>query len=428
MLSSTVRRRDPGEELRIGARFEACLLPATHPLLLLHWFVCTSGIGTALVLAILTWRGLTRAPPTVPSAQPPITVLRPFDGLDPNDRANLAILLRSSWAGPCQVLLCTDERNHEGIAIAQEAILTAQAEGVSDLDAALCLSAQGEEPPSPNRKVWHLQRGLDLARHEILVQSDSSSRPDPAVIASAVGVLLADPTLAVSWVSYVVRPGPGIGTLLSRITLGGTGISFAVVDAVCLALGERPLLAGGLVAMRRSAVEDIGGFAPFGDFLAEDMAMARAFARKGWGVRRAPGQVQRCLDGEGLADHFARLRRWNTTMLVMGVTGRYQYPLAHCPLALAAITLPLAILGAPQDAVASSLLLAALLLVRILWSTWVLVWVNHQPTQPALLWAIPFNEGVMFVAWASALVNRTVRWRGRELRILPGGEVKPPGA
>lgn len=104
--------------------------------------------------------------------------------------------------------------------------------------------------------------------------------------------------------------------------------------------------------------------------------------------------------------------------------GRFHYPLAHAPLAISILSLPLAIAGAPQDLGTALLLSAGLLLSRIAWSGWALARAGREPASPSLLWEVPLNEGVMLVAWVAALFARTMRWRSQRFRLLPGGRVE----
>ena len=397
-----------------------------HPLLLLHWIVCTGGVGASLVLGFVMARALRRrsAPPRL-VMPPPLTILKPFDGLDPELERNFEATVTVPWPAGKQVLFCTDRDNAEGLEVARR--VAARAEQLPGVEVELVLNEPGEGPPSGSRKIWHLQRGLGRARHDVLVLSDSTTRLDEAALGSVVSSLLAEQELGATWVSYTVQRGRGLGALLARIAFTATGFSFAVVDAARRRWGGPPLLLGGLVAIRRQALDAIGGFTPFGDHLTEDLPMAVALVREGWSIQRAPGLVERCLHGEGLGAHLARIRRWNVAMLAFGAPGRLHYPLAQTPLALSLVTLPLAIAGAPEDLGTALILSGVLVVVRLVWSVWILARANRSPPSLSLLWGVPLNEAVMLVAFISALFARTIRWRGQRFRLLPGGRVERIG-
>ncbi len=398
-------------------------LASLHPLLLLHWIVCTAGVGATAVLWLVVAGALRRrvAPPRLVSV-PPVSILKPFDGVDPQLERNFEETLTALWPAPRQVLFCTARDNAEGIEVARRVIdRAADLEGV---EAELLLSAEGEAPPGASRKTWHLQRGLERARHDVLILSDSTTRPDGAALRSVVEALEASPQVGAAWVSYTVQRGRGLGARLARVAFVATAFSFVVVDAVRSRWGGPPLLVGGLVAIRRRALDAIGGFTPFGDYLTEDLPMARELAATGWEVRRAPGLVERCLDGEGIGAHFARLRRWNAAMMAFGEKGRVHYPLAQTPLAVSLVTLPLALAFASEDVSTALILSAALLAIRLGWSAWVAARANRRSPSLSLLWAVPLNEVVMLAAFTSALFARTQRWRDQRFRLLPGGRVE----
>ena len=394
-----------------------------HPLLLLHWIVCTGGVGATIVLWFVVAGALRRraAPPRLVSP-PPLTILKPFDGLDPQLERNFEATVAVPWPAEVQVLFCTDRDNSAGIEVARRA--AAGAEGLPTVEAEVLLNEPGEAPPGASRKTWHLQRGLARARYDVLILSDSTTRLDEVALRHAVATLAAEPSLGAAWVSYTVQRGRGLGALLARVAFTATAFSFAVVDAVRSRRGGPPLLVGGLVAIRRSALEAIGGFEPFGDYITEDLPMARALVEAGHGIRRAPGLVERCLEGEGVAAHFSRLRRWNAAMMAFGEPGRVHYPLAQTPLALSAVTLPLALIAASEDWSTAAILSAVLLATRLVWSFWILARANRRPPSLSLLWGVPLNEGVMLAAFVSALFARTQRWRGQRFRLLRGGRVQ----
>lgn len=394
-----------------------------HPLLLLHWIVCTAGVGASLVLGLVVAGALRRriAPPRLASP-PALTILKPFDGLDPELERNFEAVVAVPWPAELQVLFCTDRRNQEGIEVARR--IVARAARLPGVEAELLLSEPGEEPPGASRKTWHLERALARACHPVLVLSDSTTRIDEAALRSAVATLAAEPAVGATWVSYTVQRGRGLGTTLARIAFTATAFSFAVVDAVRARWGGPPLLVGGLVAIRREALDAVGGFEAFGDYLTEDLPMAQALADAGWGIARAPGLVERCLDGEGIGAHFGRLRRWNVAMMAFGEPGRLHYPLAQAPLALSLLTLPLAIVGAPEDLSTALVLQAVLVVSRLTWSAWILARANRRPPSLSLFWGVPLNEVVMLAAFVSALFARTQRWRDQRFRLLRGGRVE----
>ena len=110
-------------------------------------------------------------------------------------------------------------------------------------------------------------------------------------------------------------------------------------------------------------------------------------------------------------------------MIAMRSPMLVHYPPAQLAVALFLLTLGPAIAQVPDHAPLLGVATASLFAAR-----WVLAGVLATTTAPArsvrdVLWLLPLLEASMLVGFAQALVRPRVNWRGRELRVGPGGRV-----
>ena len=121
-----------------------------HPLLLLHWVVCTGGIGASLVLGLVVAGALRRRrAPARLASPPPLTILKPFDGVDPDLERNFEATAAVPWPAGKQVLFCTDRQNAEGIEVARRVV--ALADGLPESPTSN--DAEGSKGDSPCTKA-----------------------------------------------------------------------------------------------------------------------------------------------------------------------------------------------------------------------------------------------------------------------------------
>ncbi len=390
-----------------------------YPLVFLHWMVCMTGAASAVLLAVVGWWSRPR-PAAAPDRWPPVTILKPFDGVEPGLAENFASTLTVPYPAARQVLFCTDRCNHEGIEI------------VRGLDPAACADAavsvqlllpEEDEPPPTNRKIWHLERGVAAAEHEVIVWSDSSTTLQGDVLTALVGALLGGERCGLSWAISVSAGRGGLGARLGRIAFGASALNFGLIAAAHRLLRRPPFVTGALVAMRRAALDSLGGLGRYADVLAEDIAVGRDLAERDWTARRSACPVVQQPGDGSIRALYGRLLRWNVAMWRARDPLRWHYPLVVCPLAWLPLSWPLALLVYPQWAQSLCVIAVLLLLIRGLFSLFVLVVVSGQRPTLDVVWAPFLVEPMMLAAYVHGRFTRRVHWRGQELRVASDGRI-----
>jgi ceramide glucosyltransferase len=298
---------------------------------------------------------------------------------------------------------------------------------------AWALAAQAEDGARPaiaragiDEKITHPSRDLanpkvaQLAAVEahidasctFIVVADSDVLLAPGTLAALVAPLRADANTAVVWAPPVEVGTPRtVGDRLSQAVLAGSLHAFPLLG---------PLDPGGLVgklfAIRRSDLEALGGFAALGNFLGEDMELARRLRAAGKRVQIAPFIAEAFPEGRSVAAVVARYARWIAVIRLQRPALLASYPLLLAAFPLLAVTLTACGAWGPL-AFATATRLAISLAAR-----------RHRPPAPfrvflanAVVDAV-LADVVLLVAWGRALTAAQISWRGNT-RALVGGQL-----
>lgn len=390
----------------------------------LHWTFVSVGIVSSTLLTALVLATRSRRPAPSPGPLPAITLLKPFDGVDPDMEQNFWTYLSTPYPGEREVLLCTGRDDPEAIAVAERVLARLEAEPQKGVTARLLLPEPGERP-WVTRKVWHMARGFAAATHDIIVNGDSGTRIRHDTLTTLVRTLVEDENTGAVWAPYVVTEASSFGARLTRVAWTATTMNLSVVDGVNRIVGNRPLLAGGLFATRRGTVEQFGGFASCDGFLTEDIEVGRRVYANGWEVVRSSAPVERYLGDLSVAGFYGRQLRWNTILWRFRDPLVLPYPLTMCGLFLAPFTFVAASLAFPERLAEYALALGALFLVRWLYALFLSVVICGDRPRLDTLLLLPVVDAVMFLTWLRAPFVRTIRWRGTTLRLQRGGRVTP---
>ena len=337
-----------------------------------------------------------------PSALPPISILKPLKGTDPE--------IYESFRSHCLL----DYPEYEIIF------------GVSDANDRAVESVKALQREFPNRriqlvvskeilganvKVSNLAQMLTEARYGLLIVNDSDIRVEPDYLHS-VTAALSDPQVGMVTCLYRGVAGPTLG---SRIEALGISTDFcpSVLAARQLEGGIQFGL-GSTLAFRRAELEKIGGFISFVDYLADDYELGKRIAGLGLTVKLSEVVVETFLPSYRWREFFAHQLRWARGVRDARVGG-YLGLIVTFGFFWALVGL-VASLGAfwAWSGVALTLLLRfAIALVvgrRVLQ--------DGQVLRNA--WLIPFRDLTAVVVWVASLGGHTVTWRGDRFKLKDG--------
>jgi ceramide glucosyltransferase len=186
-----------------------------------------------------------------------------------------------------------------------------------------------------NPKVANLINMSPRIAHDIVVVADSDIRVQPDYLQRIVGAL--ESSAAAATVPYYGIAAGGFWSLLSRLMVDGHFLPGVLVSAR-LKL-SRPCM-GSTIALRRDALQAIGGFEAVADTLADDYEVGALLARHGRPVTVLPFAVGHVCDEATFGRLWRHELRWASTVRSIDPVGYAGWAVTHAlPLALIALAL-----------------------------------------------------------------------------------------
>jgi len=332
------------------------------------------------------------------AAPPPVTILKPLHGAEPGLAARLAAFCRQDYDGPIQVLCGARDATSPAVA----AVRTMQRERPDDpIELHVDPRRHGG-----NRKVSNLINMLPRVRHDTIILSDSDIAIHSGYV-RAVTALLAQPRVGAVTCLYYGAGGDGLWARLSALAINTHFLPQAITG---LAIKVTKPCFGATIAMRRSTLERIGGFAAFADELADDYAIGVAVRSAGYDVITAPFLVgHRCFEDSlrQLVRHQIRVARTVKSIDPIGYAGTI---LTH--------PWPLALLGMLSGSTAAALVALAALASRVTLCRCV---ERRFGLPRENYWLIPLQDIIAFAVYVASYFGATVHWRGAEYRVAADG-------
>ena len=359
------------------------------------------------LLCLLSAAGFFRVRKTVrssgwPQSLPPITILKPLKGIDPE--------IYEGFRSHCQ----QDYPEYEIIF------------GVSDPADPAVASVEQLQREFPERsirllvcpnilgtnvKVSNLEQMMQLARHDHLIVNDSDIRVERDYLRRVIAPLAQE---RVGMVTCLYRgvPAPTLGSQLEALGIS-TDFCAGVLVAQQVEGGVRFGL-GSTLAFRRRELDRIGGFRSIVDFLADDYELGRRIADLGLQVTLSDIVVETHLpayDLRGFLDHQLRWARGVRDARLGGYLG-----LAITFGLLWGVLNVIAAHAAPW----SWAVLAAVFLLRIAVAVAVGKSVLQDSRLPGQLWLLPVRDLLAVLVWISSFAGHTVVWRGESFELKNG--------
>jgi len=375
----------------------------------MHEAIATIGLVLAAVAAVyssaawlllLRWREAAR-----PSGwRPPVTVLKPLCGAEPQLAECLRSFARQSYPG-LQLVFGVREATDPAIAVVQQ---LSQEFPALDVTLAVDGRLHGE-----NLKASNLINMLPQARHAVVIISDSDVRVGPGWLDTVVAALAPAEVGAVTCL-YRGRPGSSAASRLAAMFINDWYFPAVLVSQ---ALGDHSFASGVTIALRRQTLESIGGLQVIADHLADDWLLCERVRRLGLDTVLSRFVVETDNAEESWRAHAGRELRWMRTIRTVA-------PLGYAFMCLS-IFLPIALLGVllawPSP---WALGLAALTLLNR-----VGIHIVQRTRAGASLgydWTlIPLRDGLLFAVWVVGFLGRGITWRGRRYRVRSGGALSP---
>lgn len=338
------------------------------------------------------------------SFTPPISILKPVKGVDAQAYLNFASFCRQDYP-EYEIIFGVAEPTDPVIPI-----IDSLRRDFPDLPIRLIVV----QPFGANRKASLLHELEQEARYEMLVVSDSDMRATPDYLRRVVA------DLADEDVGLVTCPYRGVSalSLAARLEALHMGVTFLPSVIVARKFLNMRFAMGATVALRRSHLHQMGGFAILADYLADDYQLGARIASLGLKVRLSNYVVTCVLGATTFRDQWHREVRW---MRCSRLSRPREYPglllSFSTPLSLALVL----VTGA--ETMSLRFLLASMIL------RWGVAWLISGRTQDQesrrWLLLLPLRDLLTALTWCAGLIGRRAVWRGEKFELQPDGRMQP---
>jgi ceramide glucosyltransferase len=340
-----------------------------------------------------------------PDFTPPVSILKPVRGLDAQAYQNFVSFCQQDYpdfellfgvADPGDPVIPVVQRLQRDFPRCRIRLVIGQASGA-------------------NPKASLLHHITAQARHGVLVISDSDMRVTPDYLRRVVA------PLADEHIGLITCPYRGEAPLTFTARLEALYMGITFLPSVIVArefLGMRFAM-GSTVALRRSDLARIGGFAAIADYLADDYQLAVRIADLGLRVHLSDYVVASVLGATTFREQWDREVRWAQCTRVSrpweypGLLLTFSTPLA---LVLAVVT---------RFSPLGWLSLAISLLLRWLLAWPITAYTANQAARQWLVW-LPVRDMLTPLVWCAGALGRRVVWRGEEFVLRADGRLELP--
>lgn len=367
--------------------------------------LCLAGAGVYYVLCVTSARHWHRSRIEAPPGfAPPVSLLKPLCGSDPELYANLRSFCQLDYPA-YQLLFGTLDS-------ADPALETARRLATEFPDRDITILAGGETF-GLNRKVCNLQNLRRHARYELLVLSDSDMRVGPDYLRRIVAPFH-DPTVGLVTCPYRGYRPQNLPSLLEAL---GIGADFMPGVMVARRLQGMAFAFGSTIALRQENLDMIGGFTALANELADDYLLGMGVHCAGKRVILSDYVVDDVLGWESWWEMWSRRLRWAKTSRAMRPLG---YAGAFITHGTALALLLLAVTGFHSLA---WLAFGATLVLRMITASWTARYTGDK-NLPRRLPLLPLSDLVSFALYLASYWGRTITWRGERFRLGQSGRLE----
>jgi ceramide glucosyltransferase len=374
------------------------------------------GLLTSTIFAILTLVGLLRFLRPRPvqandSFAPPVSLLKPLDGAEPNLEAHIESFFNQDYPR-FEILFCARTAADAGLAIARRV-----SERYPQIPARFL--STGEETYI-NAKVSSLELMDAAARHDIFIISDSDVRVAPNYIREVVASFAGENVGAVT----CLYRGVADQGLWSKLEAAGMSVEMTSGVLTAKLLEGMKFALGPTMAVRRSCVQQMGGFGVLGPYCSDDFLLGAQVAAQGKTVVLSRHVIDHIILNLSFAASLRHQTRWMKST-------RFSRPLGHLGTALT-FSVPFGALAcfagiAMHRPVLGLSLLAYGIVNRMILAALVGSQAVQERHLLRTMLLYPVRDFLGFCCWAASYLGSTILWRGRRYRLSRGGLMHPVG-
>ncbi len=382
-----------------------------------HFFQVLSIMGlTALSLggiayfllalfAVLRLRMRTQAAAPAEWNCPPLSLLKPLCGLEPDLETNLRSFFEQDYPG-YEILFAAREDADPALALARKLM-----KAYPRIASRILVTG---DPPYANAKVYSMGKLAEAARFDLLIITDSDVSVDSDYLKSMARAFARGNTGAVT----SLYRGVGGADLWSKLEALGMSTEFMAGVVVAEFLEGMKFTIGPSMGITRKCLKQIGGFPALAEYLADDFVLGKKAAAAGYEVALSVQAVDHHAYSTGFVRSFQHRLRWNRSSRFSRPAGYWGQGFTYgLPWAL------LFFLCFPSLWTLTLLSVSLLLRMGLVYLLGSKLLGDRTVTRRMFL--IPLQDFLSFATWLGGLFGREITWRNQRYQLLPGGRFKP---
>ena len=346
------------------------------------------------------------------SSCPFVTLLKPVCGLEPNLEENLASFFQQDYPY-FEIIFGARDATDPALEIVRNL-----QKRHPHINVKFVFSGA---PDHPNAKVCSLEKMYAAATSNYFVISDSDVRVTPNYLRDVTTPLL-DSNASLVFCLYRGVPTHGTWSGLEAL-----GMSVEMTSGVIVAgmLEGMKFALGPTMAIRRDALDAIGGFGVLADYCADDYVLGHALHECGRKVVLSTHVIDHIANHRSFKGSVLHQVRWMKST-------RFSRPKGHIGTGLT-FAMPFGALGLLAGLATGHPLLALSLfswavLNAILLSLAVGWGVVGDPRALRYCWLYPVRDFMGFCFWCASFFGRNIVWRGIRYRLQFGGKMVRSGS
>jgi ceramide glucosyltransferase len=346
------------------------------------------------------------------SFTPPVSILKPVRGLDPDAYENFASFCRQDYP-EYEIVFCVGDGTDPVLPVIEKIM--------RDFPECKIRVLFGSDRVATNDKVAKLARLANEAHYEYLAINDSDVRAEPDYLRTIIAPL-ADPKIGAVTCFYAPTDEK---TLVQHLQSVGMLSDFYAGILVAWQLDGVKFALGPTIATTRTQLAGFGGYQAIENRPADDLLVGRLIADQGYEVKILPYSVLTVADYDSMRDLFNKRLRWIVVM-------RHMRPWGHLgliftvglPWALAAVAVHPA-LGVAVGYLGTYLALRSAMTWTI--GSWGL---KHRVSWQKYA-LIPLWDAMASLIWLVSFTRTTIMWRGhkyfiRDGQLVPAAPIPAP--
>lgn len=338
----------------------------------------------------------------VPDFTPPVSILKPLKGLDPE--------MYTAFRSHClqdypeyEIIFGVNDTDDPAVEVVERLKVEFPTRRIELVNC--------PEPFGTNRKVSNLMQMAKVARYSHLVINDSDIRVPANYLREVMGPF-ADRKVGMVTALYRGVAAATLGSRLEAVTIS-TDFAGGVLCAAALEKGLHFAL-GSTLGISLVALEKIGGFEPLLDYLADDYELGVRTSRAGFDVALADVVVETYLHPYSFTEMFEHQLRWARTVRDLRKGG---YVGVLFTFALPWALLALVLSGGSAWAWT---LFAVISIVRMIAAYQLCDAVLEDRRTIHDLWLVPVRDVIGLLVWIVSHGGDTITWRGERFKLTDG--------